>query len=286
MSQNGEPDDTAITSVSPEIPSEAASFALTLPRHCFSPREVPRPGDIWRLAQAAAIRDSGRRGWPPKRYLAEGTGFVVYGAVVHYHRPFAYGDPLEARTWLRDFRRGILSRREVRLFADGQLAAAVTQRWAHISADMTPTRASADLLEAFKPTPTTTRELRLPDWEDHTGPRFEQRFRCWHTRVDPLNHANHPAYVDWCEEALAAAVADAGGDPHGLVPVADRVSWKLGINGGESVTVRGEVVGVTAAGDVAIEFWIGVGDERRASAWTVRRLAEGDLLGLLSGGKR
>ena len=266
-----------------DVPDGATEITLDLQRHCYSPREAPRAGDVWRLCQAAAVRDSVARGWPPQRYTEEGTGFVVYGAVAVHTRPIRYGEPLVARTWLRDFRRGILSRREVRIYAAGELAAAATQRWAHISADMTPSRASADLLAAFQPLPGGGAELRLPDWEAVDGPRFEQTFRSWHTRVDPLNHANHPSYVDWCEEATAAAVFDAGGDPHALTPVAERVSLKSGIAGGEVVTVRGQVVGVTAAGDVGLEFWIGVGEERRASAWTVRRLAGGDLLARLGG---
>jgi len=266
-----------------DIPDGAAEIPLDLQRHCYSPREAPRAGDVWRLCQAAAVRDSVRRGWPPQRYTEEGTGFVVYGAVALHTRTIRYGEPLVAHTWLRDFRRGILSRREVRVFAAGELAAAATQRWAHISAAMTPARASADLLAAFAPLPTAGPELRLPDWETLDGPRFEQTFRCWHTRLDPLNHANHPTYLDWCEEATAGAVAAGGGNPHAVVPVAERVSWKSGIDGGERVTVRGQVVGVTADGDLGLEFWIGVGEERRASAWTVRRLDGDDLRARLSG---
>jgi acyl-CoA thioesterase FadM len=257
---------------------------LDLPRHCFSPRQVARPGEIWRLCQQAAVADSARRGWPPERYLDEGTGFIVYGMTARHHREIRYGERVLARTWVRDFRRGILSRREVRLLGEAGPVASATQRWAHVSAALVPTRGSDDLIAAFTPTPTSEPEITLPEWEP-CAPRElpELRFRCWQTWMDPLGHANHPAYLDWCDEALARAVAEAGRDPHDLGAVAERVTWKSGVVGGEEVIVETRLVG-RCEGGAAFEHTVsGPGGDRRASAWTVRRLSGAQLAGVLEG---
>ena len=46
-------------------------------------------------------------------------GFVIRTMIAVHHRETAHGEPLVGRTWVRDFRRGILTTREVRLV--GQL---------------------------------------------------------------------------------------------------------------------------------------------------------------------
>ena len=127
-------------------------FSIRLPRHCVSPRQVARAGDIWRLCQEAAVRASADAGWSGARFIEERVGFIVSRMTVTHDRELVYGPPIEAETWIRDWRRGTLSRREVRLFSDDGSIARATQQWVHVALEgngMTPVRAAPNLLESF-----------------------------------------------------------------------------------------------------------------------------------------
>lgn len=246
-------------------------FELRPPRHAFSPRQVARPAELWRLFQEAAVLASTARGWPPPRYLAEGVAFLVTGMTARHHAEVRYGETLSARTWLRDFRRGILSKRQVELWRGPELVAECTQQWVHVDASMKPSRASAQLAEAFPKDELRSPVVTLPEpTTPFEGRTSSYRFQAWQSWMDPLGHANHPAYLEYCEEGLARAAASAGRDPHGLVPVGERITWKAGIVAGDEVVVDTRMVGLTEQGDSVLKHQIG----RWAKATTVRR---GDL---------
>ena len=190
------------------------------------------------------------RGWPPTRYLADGVAFVVTSMTARHHAEVAYGEELVARTWMRDFRRGILSKRQVELWRGATLVAECTQQWAHVDASMRPSRAALALSEAFPRDDTRTPVVALePVDTPFEGATHSFRFTAWQTAMDPLGHANHPDYLAWCDEGLARAAVSAGQDPHALRPVSERVSFKGGVLAGNVVTVETRMVGRTAGGD-------------------------------------
>ena len=125
-----------------------------------------------------------------------------------------YGEPLTARTWVRRFRREMLSTREVRLSSSRGKIASGTQEWVHMSKELAPTRASKELTAAFPvidvegETPAV-----LPELEPLDGPTHTLEFEAWFTWMDPLDHVNHPAYVDFCDEATSRVLAKAGLTP-------------------------------------------------------------------------
>jgi acyl-CoA thioesterase FadM len=216
------------------------TMSLDLPRHAASPRNVARAGDLWRLAQEAAVRASTEAGWPPERYVEERTGFVVYEVCARHLREVRHGEALTAHTWIRDVRRRMLSRREVRLDdAAGARVFAATQHWVFVSGEaLRPTRASDEMVAAFPPVEVDDPEVVLePDPSPVLGERAFS-FEVWHTWVDPNRHVNHPTYVDFCDEAIGRIAAEAGADPQAIVPVAERIAWKAGAVGGDAVTVR------------------------------------------------
>src|SRR5688500_9449821 len=99
--------------------------AFVLPRSAFSPREAARAGDVWRLFQDVAVAGSIAGGWPPERYRAERTSFVVRSMIVVHHREAIYGEALVGRTWPSRFRRGLFFRRECRVASErGPIASA------------------------------------------------------------------------------------------------------------------------------------------------------------------
>ncbi len=253
-------------------------FDLMLPRNAFSARDAARAGDIWRAFQDAATLSSTAFGWPPERYRREGVAFVVRQQTTTHAREARYGEPVRARTCISDFRRGLLTTRQVFLEgADGPIAQ-TSQEWAHVQLGpngMRPARAAPELLAAFPIRPDVP-DTDLPAFDEITGAREHTlSFRCWHTWMDPLDHVNHPAYVDFCDEAISVAMAEAGLRPLDLQPIAERVKWRLGVEAPAHVEVTTQVCGLTADGDVVCAHRILAGRELAALAWTVRRLADG-----------
>ncbi len=255
--------------------SSPGEFQLTLPRNAFTPREAARAGDLWRACQDVAVWESTRLGWPPGRYRDEGTSFIVRTMTAVHHRETHYGEPLSARTWVSRLRREMFSTREVRLEAGGAPVCSATQEWVHVAADLSPSRAPLTLTSAFPLLAGLAEPVTLPpitesiaDARTHT-----HRFRCWHLWMDPLAHVNHPMYVDFADESLACAVAEAGLSPAALVPVAETATFRAGVVADVEVCVESRLAGTTAAGDVVVTHRVlGKDEQLCATMTTVRRL--------------
>lgn len=251
-------------------------FPLRLPRHAFSSRDAARAGDVWRCFQEAAVEASTRAGWSPQRYRAANTAFLVRAMTVVHHDEATYGQQTRARTWVSRFRRGMLSTREVRLLCEGEPVVSGTQEWVHVSADLKPKRAPEELTAAF-PVHEEDASVTLPSYDEDQGSTFEFAFRPWHTWMDPLAHVNHPAYVDWCDEAVSRRMDAAGLSPVSLQPVAEKATFRSGAEAQDEVVVQTRRVGRTAEGAVALAHRIlKGGDVVCADAITVRTLSDGD----------
>lgn len=248
------------------------AFDLMMPRNAFSVRDAARAGDVWRTFQDAAVLGSSRRGWPPQRYVAEQCAFVVRKQTVVHLREIQFGELLHAETWVEQFKRGLFSTRQTRLSVGGERVAAATQDWvhvAHVDGAMRATRASDALLESFQEMEVEP-IVELPAYTPVEGRPFTFSFDVWFTTMDPLDHANHPAYVDWCDEALARVAVAAGLAPVDVVPIADQVRFKAGVLGGERVDLEGQLIGRTSRGEAVLRFSIRVNGKLRADAVLVR----------------
>jgi acyl-CoA thioesterase FadM len=253
--------------------------SVALPRSAFSPREAARAGDVWRLFQDVAVGGSIRAGWPPARYREEGVSFIVRSMVVRHHREAIYGEPLTGSTWPSRFRRGMFFRRECRVSSPDGPVASATQEWVHVTSDpasgeLKLARASDSLVEAFA-VEAHDGPVTLPEVEPLERERRTHRFEleCWHTWMDPLDHVNHPVYVDWCDEALSRAMAAAGLDPVRLSPVAEKASFERGVTATERVRIETRLVGRSAGGAAVFEHRVSASGRRCARLTTVRRLA-------------
>lgn len=260
------------------------TLSLALPRNAFTPRDTARAGDIWRLLQDAAVQGSTRRGWPPERYQEARCAFIVRSMTVVHHREARFGETLTARTWVSSFRRDTFSDRQIRVDIGGRTVISATQAWVHVATEpeLRPARAAPELAAAFGVVQVEP-DVTLPPFEERPcSASFGLSFDCWHTWMDPLAHVNHPAYVDWCDEALSRRLAEAGVDPSRLVPIAEEVRFRSGVVAPERVTVTSRVVGVDGS-TVAIATEIAGGDGRTcATALTLRGLLDGDLAALLT----
>ena len=265
----------------------SAVYTLRTPRHACTPRDTARAGDLWRLVQDAAVQDASDKGWPPERFRAAGTGFVVREMRAIHNREASYGEALTLRTQVADHRRDVMMRRETQV--DGVMDA--TADWVHIGREGSPQRATPELIAAF---PASAEAPVLPPLPEPpagaaagsaagTGsgtalPAFV--FSPWWTEMDPLGHTNHPRYVDWADEALSRALHATGIDPTGLVPIAERVRFRAGARAVDTITVSGHRLGAvvvqTAAGPrpgVAFQF-----RARRGAASAGSALGTGDVV--------
>jgi len=252
-------------------------FDVALPRHAFGPRETARAGEVWRALQQGAVIGSSRRGWPPARYREVGAAFVVRTMTVRHHRETAYGELTRVRTWVSGFQREMFSTRQLRLLVDGHAVTSATQRWVHVRVpDLKPARACAELVSAFV-VEEHGESVATPEVvESLEGPAQRLNFAAWHTWMDPLAHANHPAYVDWADEAIARRIAAAGGNPQGVVAHAETVTFRSGVRAPEEVTVQSQLRGRDADGNAVISLTITGHDGRCcADVLVVRSLAEG-----------
>ncbi len=248
-------------------------FPLRLPRNAFTPREVPRAGDIWRLCQDAATLASVRAGWPPARFRAERVFFVVYRMVVMHAAEAAYGDVLDTTTWVSRLRRRTLSTREVRVRAGGELVAAATQEWVHVDSEtFKPKQGSEESAAAF-PAIDVEPSVKMPTFDEHPGEQSVFRFQMWQTWADPLAHANHPAYIDWCDEAASRRMVEAGINPTCLRPVAEQVTFRDSVLPGEQVTVKTKRVGTFGQNAVVLKHLLETSRGSAAEATTIRTLA-------------
>lgn len=253
-------------------------FPIALPRHAFSMRDAARAGDLWRAFQEAAVGASSRAGWSARRFSEAGTAFVVRTMTVQHRRETYYGEPLRARTWVCRFRRDMISSREVRILDEaGEVVAEATQEWVHIDLGLrTPVRAPESVTEAF-PEHDEGSGVELPSFEALSGPTDVFELRPFYTSMDPLGHANHPAYVDWCDEATSRVMVRAGLDPLLLEPVAEQVVFRGGVGPDQRVEVQSRPIGITPGGDLVLRHRVRLdGDVRAADATTVRRLHGAD----------
>lgn len=265
-----------------------------IPRHAFSVRDAARAGDVWRAFQEIAVDASTAAGWPPIRYRDEGTAFIVRTMTVRHALEPYYGEPLRGRSWISRMRRDMFSTREVRIVSEerGPVASA-RQEWVHVSASLEPTRGSAALLAAFpvEPPGAVGDDPLAPVLPEVTekvadAPAHVFDFDAWWTWMDPLDHANHPAYLDWCDEALCRLLHARGVPPVALAPVAEEITYRAGAEGGQRVRVESRLTGRTAEGHAVIGHKIFAAEVLSATATTVRRLhGEADptrLAGLLA----
>lgn len=250
-------------------------FPQRLPRNAFTAREVPRAGDLWRLCQDVATLASIESGWPPSRFRAEGVAFIVYQMTMIHDTATAYGVLFDAKTWVSRLRRRTLCTREIRIHSQGQRIAAATQEWVHVDfATLRPKQGSVEAAEAFAEADVEP-SIVMPNYEEKPGANAEFRFEMWQTWSDPLAHANHPAYVDWCDEATSRRMVAARLDPVLLRPIAETVNYRSAVLPGEEVLVETQRIGVIGSDAVVLQHHLSTDRGPAADAVTVRGLAGG-----------
>jgi acyl-CoA thioesterase FadM len=195
------------------------------------PDGLARASTLLRYAQDVAWRHSEHLGFDRGWYQARGLGWVVRGLELELREPIPMGHTLRVSTAVVGHRR-IWARRlgECRL-ADDRLAATVTTDWVLLDSRSRVVRIPADFGVAFANPEVRSEIIRVPAPDG--APSHSMSLRVRTSELDPLDHVNNAAYVDWLDEALL----DAG--------------WSAASAGGQARAVRIEYLASAARGDDA-----------------------------------
>jgi acyl-CoA thioester hydrolase len=166
-----------------------------------------------RYMQEAAFDASAAAGYDLACYAAMGCQWLIRETEVEYLRPLRYGDSVQVKTWVADFRH-VRSRRayEFRHAGSGELVARACTDWAFMDASSgQPAEIPFEMRAAFFPEGAP--EARPPRERFPSGPppppgAFRQRRRVEWRDIDQARHVNNAVYLSYIEDCgmqMAAA---------------------------------------------------------------------------------
>jgi acyl-CoA thioester hydrolase len=199
-------------------PDPAVVRGVTVPYRArfdeCGPDGLVRTSALLRYAQDVAWIHSERMGFDRDWYAARNLAWVVRAMELAILEPLPLGRTIDLSTAVTGFRRVWARRRTDGRAADGRLVL-----WGHTDWVMTdtarglPGRVPAEFPTAFAVPPGGFEPGRVPlaPAPDGVVPHVS---RVRPQDLDPMGHVNNAAYVDYLEEALAAAGPDAAAATH------------------------------------------------------------------------
>ncbi|HUN04995.1 MAG TPA: thioesterase family protein [Aggregatilineales bacterium] len=165
--------------------------------------------------EEAAFQASTAVGYSKARYEAMGTLWLARETRIEYLAPLVYGDTVEVKTWVDDFRR-VRSRRRYefrRPGVDTLLAQAETD-WVYLDATtQRPLVVPPEMITAFAPEglpETATPRPKFPALPPVPPAPYSFRRKVEWRDIDTAQHVNNAAYFHYLEEAGVEAAAHFG----------------------------------------------------------------------------
>jgi acyl-CoA thioester hydrolase len=171
-----------------------------------------------RYMEEAAFDASAAVGYPKDRYESMGYLWLAHETEIEYLQPVAYGEALEIKTWVQDFRR-VRSRRmyEFRRAGGDELVARANTDWVYLErATQRPSVVPPEMIVAFAPEglpdemPKREKFPTLPSPPPHV---FTHRRRVEWRDIDTAQHVNNAVYFNYIEDA-GIQVSSFYGWPH------------------------------------------------------------------------
>lgn len=170
-----------------------------------------------RYMQEAAFDASAAVGYDEARYAALGTIWLIRSSAIEYLHSLRYGDMVEVRTWVSDFRR-VRSRRDYELTntATGTLIARASTDWVYLDrASGRPLAIPSEMIAAFAPeldgaSPPGAARAALPAPPPPPPGMFTMRRRVEWRDIDTAGHVNNAVYLNYMEECGIQAAAAVG----------------------------------------------------------------------------
>ena len=168
------------------------------------PDGLARGSTLLRIVQDAAWRHSEALGFTRAWYAERGLVWLVRAVEARLLAPVAYGDTVDVWTAVIGERR-VMARRASRVTsADGSPVASAWTDWVLTDASGAPTRIPDDFADWLVGSPERFDPLRVDRGEPPAGAvvlGLSVRGR----DLDPMGHVNNAVYLDYLDEAVAAA---------------------------------------------------------------------------------
>jgi len=165
--------------------------------------------------QEAAFDASAAAGYDLARYETMGQHWLVRETDVEYLHPLRYGNSVQVKTWVADFRR-VRSWRayELRLDGSGELVARASTDWVFLdSVTGRPVTIPSEMMHAFFPEGVPEQappRLRFPSAPTPPPGVFRLRRQVEWGDIDTAQHVNNAVYLAYLEECSAQAAAACG----------------------------------------------------------------------------
>lgn len=169
-----------------------------------------RSVSILRLLQETATRASSDAGFDAAYYERTGTMWLIRRTTLSLVAPARYGDLLDVRTWIADFRR-VRSQREYEVRTGGRLVARASTDWVYVDRGHgRPRRIPGEWERIFMPDGAPP-HARVPFPErEPPGNTVTYERRVELHELDALQHVNNSNYVAYLEQAALDAVSAIG----------------------------------------------------------------------------
>jgi acyl-CoA thioester hydrolase len=170
-----------------------------------------------RYMQEAAFDASAAAGYNLTRYAEMNRHWLIRETDIEYLRPLRYGDSVQVKTWVADFRR-VRSRRayELRDTSSGDLVARALTDWVFLDISTgRPTTIPAEMMAAFfpeGPPPSPAARVRFPSAPSPPPSVFRLLRRVEWRDLDQVHHVNNAVYLSYIEDC-ALQVSAAHGWP-------------------------------------------------------------------------
>jgi acyl-CoA thioester hydrolase len=173
------------------------------------------PAVYMRYAQETAFDASAAAGYDMDRYEELDRLWLARDSEIDYLHPLRYGDSVQVKTWVVDFRRVRSIRAyEFRHVASGQLIARAFTDWVHLELSTgRPAHISPEMKAAFfpegPPAPALARE-RFPEAPPSPPDAYRQSRRAEWRDVDAAGHVNNTIYLAYIQECALQSLGALG----------------------------------------------------------------------------
>ncbi|NDJ84589.1 MAG: hypothetical protein GYB66_01775 [Chloroflexi bacterium] len=217
-------------------------------------------GTIANYLEEVAVRASADNGYDNKWYLDNGYIWLINHWTVRFYQPLRYGDRIETRSWVSNFRR-VQSHREYELLRNGQRVVRARANWVFLdTARERPTRLLDEFYDAFRPSEEELEPLDLtigPKAGVTNGRIFSTEHTVQRRELDRVWHANNAQYFRWVEDAMYSVLGACGwieSSENTLTarPVGHEMSYKVGVQLGDILHIESRIVGVEGV----VVYWL------------------------------
>lgn len=166
-----------------------------------------------RYMEEAAFNASAEAGYSKARYESMGHLCLARETDIEYLQPLFYGDSVEIKTWVSDFRR-VRSIRRYEFRRGDVLVARASTDWVYLDATtMRPSAVPPEMVAAFagdeSVTPIEPRES-FPTTPPPPHGVFTLRRRVEWRDIDSAQHVNNAVYFNYIEDCGIQAIASFG----------------------------------------------------------------------------